>query len=82
MASSDTTESKKGEAVDLDTIILAGIERGLTMADIKMMTIGEVVDFVIAYNDRVKEAEKEAEKEEKKDKKRKATQRDIDAFFG
>lgn len=78
MASSDTTESKKGEAVDLDTIILAGIERGLTMADIKMMTIGEVVDFVIAYNDRVKEAEKE----EKKDKKRKATQRDIDAFFG
>ena len=78
MASSDTTESKKGEAVDLDTIILAGIERGLTMSDIKMMTIGEVVDFVIAYNDRVKEAEKE----EKKDKKRKATQRDIDAFFG
>ena len=78
MASSDTTESEKGEAVDLDTIILAGIERGLTMADIKMMTIGEVVDFVIAYNDRVKEAEKE----EKKDKKRKATQRDIDAFFG
>ena len=78
MASSDTTESKKGEAVDLDTIILAGIERGLTMADIKMMTIGEVVDFVIAYNDRVKEAENE----EKKDKKRKATQKDIDAFFG
>lgn len=78
MASSDATESKKGEAVDLDTIILAGIERGLTMADIKMMTIGEVVDFVIAYNDRVKEAEKE----EKKDKKRKATQKDIDAFLG
>ena len=78
MASSDTTESKKGEAVDLDTIILAGIERGLTMADIKMMTIGEVVDFVIAYNDRVKEAENE----EKKDKKRKATQKDIDAFLG
>lgn len=78
MASSDTTESKKGEAVDLDTIILAGIERGLTMADIKMMTIGEVVDFVIAYNDRMKEAEKE----EKKDKKRKATQKDIDAFLG
>lgn len=78
MASSDATESKEGEAVDLDTIILAGIERGLTMADIKLMTIGEVVDFVIAYNDRMKEAEKE----EKKDKKRKATQKDIDAFLG
>lgn len=78
MASSDNTESKKGEAVDLDTIILAGIERGLTMADIKLMTIGEVVDFVIAYNDRMKEAENE----EKKDKKRKATQKDIDAFLG
>ena len=48
------------------------------MADIKEMTIGQVVDYVIAYNDRMKEAEKE----EKKDKKRKATQRDIDAFFG
>ena len=78
MASSDGTENAKGEAVDLDTIILAGIERGLTMADIRLMTIGEVVDFVIAYNDRVKEAEKE----EKKDKKRKATQKDIDAFLG
>lgn len=78
MASSDGKENTKGEAVDLDTIILAGVERGLTMADIKLMTIGEVVDFVIAYNNRMKEAEKE----EKKDKKRKATQRDIDAFFG
>ena len=78
MASSDDGKGSKGEAVDLDTIVLAGIERGLSMADIKDMTIGQIVDYVIAYNDRVKEAEKE----EKKDKKRKATQRDIDAFFG
>ena len=42
------------------------------------MTIGQVVDFVIAYNER----NKEAEKEEKKEKKRKATQNDINAFFG
>ena len=79
MASSEHREDEKDEAVDLDTIVLAGIERGLSMADIKEMTIGQVVDYVIAYNDRVKEAEKE---EKKKDKKRKATQRDIDAFFG
>lgn len=79
MASPESTNDSKGEAVDLDTIVLAGIERGLSMADIKDMTIGQIVDYVIAYNDRVKEAEKE---EKKKDKKRKATQRDIDAFFG
>ena len=42
------------------------------------MTIGQVVDFVISYNNR----KKEAEKEEKKVKKRKATQNDINAFFG
>lgn len=79
MASSEHRKDEKDEAVDLDTIVLAGIERGLSMADIKEMTIGQVVDYVIAYNDRVKESEKE---EKKKDKKRKATQRDIDAFFG
>ena len=42
------------------------------------MTIGEVVDYVIAYNER----NKETEADEKKDKKRKATQDDINAFFG
>lgn len=79
MASSEHRKDEKDEAVDLDTIVLAGIERGLSMADIKEMTIGQVVDYVIAYNDRMKEADKE---KKKKDKKRKATQRDIDAFFG
>ena len=44
------------------------------------MTVGQVVDFVIAYNQR----QKKAEKEEKKPRsiKRKATQNDINAFFG
>lgn len=50
----------------------------MTLADIREMTIGQVVDFVIAYNER----NKEAEAEEKKEKKRKATQDDINAFFG
>ena len=40
------------------------------------MTVGQVVDFVISYNERNK-----VEKEEKQ-KKRKATQNDINAFFG
>lgn len=46
------------------------------MSDIRMMTIGQVVDFVIAYNERNKS------EEEKKPKRRKASQADIDAFFG
>lgn len=41
------------------------------------MTIGQVVDFVIDYNDRMKRAEKA----EKKGTVRKATQADIDAYF-
>lgn len=46
------------------------------------MQLGQVVDFVIAYNERQEEAEKAARREEKKGKKRKAKQEDINAFFG
>ena len=53
------------------------------MSDIKKMQIGQVVDFCISYNERQKAAEKQAEKEEKKrPKKRKATQAEINAYFG
>lgn len=63
---------------------MAGLERGLTMSDIERMQIGRLVDFVVAYNDRQKEADKAQKREEtkKRKKKRKATQADIDAFFG
>lgn len=46
------------------------------------MQLGQVVDFVIAYNERQEEAEKAKRREEKKGKKRKAKQEDINAFFG
>lgn len=46
------------------------------------MTIGQVVDFCISYNNRQKTAEHEAQKQEKQGRKRKASQGDINAFFG
>lgn len=45
------------------------------------MQIGRVVDFCIEYNNRQARAEREAEKA-KKPKKRKASQGEINAFFG
>ena len=46
------------------------------------MQVGQVVDFVVAYNDRQKKADKAQEQAEKRAQKRKATQGDIDSFFG
>ena len=63
-------------------MILAGLERGLTMADIRTMQMGQVVDFVIAYNERQEKAEKRAKREEKRGHKRKASQNDINSYFG
>jgi len=48
------------------------------MSDIKAMQIGQIVDFCIAYNNR----QKQNEKERKGPSKRRATQKDINAFFG
>lgn len=66
----------------LDEVILAGLERGLNMTDIKHMQIGQVVDFCIVYNNRQIEAEKAAEQGKARPRKRKANQNDINAFFG
>lgn len=46
------------------------------------MQLGQVVDFVIAYNQRQERAEKQAKREEKRGKRHKATQNEINAFFG
>lgn len=46
------------------------------------MTVGQLVDFCISYNERQKDAEKRAEREEKRGRRRKANQNDINAFFG
>lgn len=52
------------------------------MSDIRNMQLGQVVDFVVAYNMRHKEAQKAQERAEKGKNKRKATQNDINSFFG
>ncbi len=52
------------------------------MSDIRQMQIGQVVDFCIAYNERQEKAEKRAEQKAKKGDRRRATQTDINAFFG
>ena len=52
------------------------------MTDIRRMQLGQVVDFVVAYNDRQKAVEKARKRAEKYGTKRKASQNDINAFFG
>lgn len=64
------------EGVTIETIIMAGIERGLSFESIQKMTIGQVVDFCIEYNNRNKDEETIAKK------KRKATRADVRDFFG
>lgn len=54
----------------------------MTIVDIRKMQLGQVVDFVIAYNERQKDAEKAEKRAEKRKTKRKASQNDINAFFG
>lgn len=55
-------------------IMMAGIERGLSYESIQKMTIGQVVDFCIEYNNR--------NKQEEKTDRRKATREDYRLFFG
>lgn len=54
----------------------------MTMSDIRNMQLGQVVDFVIAYNARQRDAEKAQKRAEKRGIRRKASQNDINAFFG
>lgn len=52
------------------------------MADVRRMQIGQLVDFCIDYNERQKKANAEIDKAEKRGTRRRATQGDINAFFG
>lgn len=52
------------------------------MSDVRRMQVGQVVDFVIDFNKRQEESEKREKYENKHGRTRKATQEDINAFFG
>ena len=52
------------------------------MTDLRAMTLGQIVDYVISYNNRQERAGKASEREKKEGKRRRATQADINAFFG
>lgn len=52
------------------------------MSDIRSMQLGQVVDFVIAYNERQEAAQKAHSEQADKPRKRQATQADINSFFG
>lgn len=58
--------------------MIAAIERGLDYSAIKKMSIGQLVDFCIEYNNR----QNNEKDEKKKPVKRWANQNDINAFFG
>jgi len=52
------------------------------MTDVRRMQVGQLVDLCISYNERQSAAKKKAKREEARGKTRKATQGDINAFFG
>ena len=52
------------------------------MSDIRKMQVGQIVDFIIAYNERQKAAEDAENRPQRRKNTRKATQDDINAFFG
>lgn len=56
------------------------MERGLTKKDMQHMTIGEIVDFVIAFNERQKQGKDEEERRSKIKKYRLATPQEISAY--
>jgi len=73
--------AEKDRTIDLNTIILSALERGLAMQDIKRMSLGHVVDFVIDYNKRQKNAEEKAERQSKAKHYRLASKDEVDAWL-
>ena len=64
----------------MDTVFLGGMERGLTKKDMERMTIGEIVDFTVAFNERQKKGKEAEERRSKSTKYRLATPEEVSAY--
>ena len=71
------SDVEEGSAVTIEDIMIGALSRGLSYDAIEKMTIGQVVDFCIAYNQK-----NGIEEKAEKPKTRKATQTDWNALFG
>ena len=55
-----------------EILMLRALERGLSLSDFDYMTVGMIIDFIVAYNnERIEDQEEES---------RQATQDDFDRF--
>lgn len=63
-------------------VTIAGVDRGLNIEAIQQMEIGQVVDYAIEWNKAHKIDDDAGHTGRKKPRRRKATQADIDAFWG
>ena len=84
----EPSDEAEKDPVTLTTLTVGGISRGLDLEGIKEMTIGQLVDFCIEWNEinNPTEEKDEAKGRTRKDKNgkriRTATQADWDAFWG
>ncbi|MEE3392003.1 MAG: hypothetical protein VZR28_12690 [Candidatus Cryptobacteroides sp.] len=66
--------------ITIDTILVAGLTRGLRMQDTEYMTLGMWVDYIVEWNEMHKDSGKIDKKTGEKVTSRKANQADFDAF--
>jgi len=59
-----------------ETIMLRSIERGLTLRDFEILTVGAIIDYIVAYNDESMPGSGQAEPV----RVRPASQQDYDRF--
>lgn len=67
------------EDVNIELILAAGVDRGLSKQDADTMTIGMWIDYIIEWNN-VHNRNEEKDKNGEPVTKRKATQADFDSF--
>lgn len=65
--------------MNLNTVMIAAADRGLSGSDCREMTLGEIVDYIVEYNETHKIDTNGTGGDEPA---RNATQADWDAFFG